>query len=134
MFQWFLCAATSSACWVWPPCQVVSWRTRGLPRPLPHTPNIAFRHLPPKEGCRKPELGVCLYPCRHARWYPGCRAARFCSWSLRNWTPFRSPGLQVWYPVPPAGAILPPGRESLFPISSSWSQYSNGPPVDFWRQ
>ena len=23
-----------------------------------HTPSIAFRHLPPKEGCRKPVLGV----------------------------------------------------------------------------
>jgi len=23
-----------------------------------HTPSIAFRHLPPKEGCRKPLLGV----------------------------------------------------------------------------
>ena len=25
-----------------------------------HTPSIAFRHLPPKEGCRKPVLGVCV--------------------------------------------------------------------------
>ena len=25
---------------------------------LAHTPSIAFRHLPPKEGCRKPTLGV----------------------------------------------------------------------------
>ena len=26
---------------------------------MPHTPSIAFRHLPPrKEGCRKPVLGV----------------------------------------------------------------------------
>ena len=24
-----------------------------------HTPSIAFRHLPPKEGCCKPALGVC---------------------------------------------------------------------------
>ena len=24
----------------------------------PHTPSIAFRHLPPKEGCCKPVLGV----------------------------------------------------------------------------
>ena len=24
-----------------------------------HTPSIAFRHLPPKERCRKPVLGVC---------------------------------------------------------------------------
>ena len=24
-----------------------------------HTPSIAFRHLPPEEGCRKPVLGVC---------------------------------------------------------------------------
>ena len=28
-----------------------------------HTPSIAFRHLPPKEGCRKPVLGVCLSVC-----------------------------------------------------------------------
>ena len=27
-------------------------------QPQPHTPSIAFRHLPPKEGCRKPVLGV----------------------------------------------------------------------------
>ena len=33
---------------------------------LPHTPSIAFRQLPPKEGCRKPVLGVCCCPCcRH---------------------------------------------------------------------
>ena len=25
-----------------------------------HTPSIAFRHLPPKEGCHKPVLGVWL--------------------------------------------------------------------------
>ena len=25
---------------------------------VPHTPSTAFRHLPPKEGCRKPMLGV----------------------------------------------------------------------------
>ena len=25
-----------------------------------HTPSIAFRHLPPKEGCDKPVLGVCM--------------------------------------------------------------------------
>ena len=25
-----------------------------------HTPSIAFRHLPPKEGCRKQVLGVWL--------------------------------------------------------------------------
>jgi len=24
-----------------------------------HTPSTAFRHLPPKEGCRKPVLGIC---------------------------------------------------------------------------
>ena len=34
-----------------------------------HTPIIAFRHLPPKEGCRKPVLGVwfgvSLDPHRH---------------------------------------------------------------------
>ena len=28
-----------------------------------HTPSIAFWHFPPKEGCRKPVLGVCLEPC-----------------------------------------------------------------------
>ena len=27
-----------------------------------HSPSIAFRHLPPKEGCRKPVLGVCSIP------------------------------------------------------------------------
>ena len=39
-----------------------------LYRPVPlndtdargHTPSIAFRHVPPKEGCRKPVLGVGL--------------------------------------------------------------------------
>ena len=30
---------------------------------LSHTPSIIFRHPPPKEGCRKPMLGVCLCPC-----------------------------------------------------------------------
>ena len=25
-----------------------------------HTPSIAFRYPPPKEGCRKPVLGVCV--------------------------------------------------------------------------
>jgi len=33
-----------------------------------HTPNIAFRHRPPKEGCRKPVLGV---------WAPGSRCLEF---------------------------------------------------------
>ena len=28
-----------------------------------HTPNNAFRHLPPKGGCRKPVLGVCTNTC-----------------------------------------------------------------------
>ena len=28
-----------------------------------HTPSIAFRHLPPKEGCRKPVLGVWIKEC-----------------------------------------------------------------------
>ena len=31
-----------------------------------HTPSIAFRHLPPKEGCRKPVLGV-WGPCSNCR-------------------------------------------------------------------
>ena len=30
---------------------------------LPHTPSTAFLHLPPKEACRKPVLGVCACPC-----------------------------------------------------------------------
>ena len=29
------------------------------PHSFTHTPSIAFRHFPPKEGCRKPVLGVC---------------------------------------------------------------------------
>ena len=28
-----------------------------------HAPSIAFRHLPPKEGCRKPVLGVRVRAC-----------------------------------------------------------------------
>ena len=43
------------------------------PPPL-HTPSIAFRHLPPKEGCRKPVLGVCLH--------------FSCPWAIRLWNKF----------------------------------------------
>ena len=35
-----------------------------------HTPSIAFRHLPPKEGCRNPVLGV---------WGTRCHFGRFLS-------------------------------------------------------
>ena len=31
-----------------------------------HTPSITFRHLPPKEGCRKPVLGDWATPSRNA--------------------------------------------------------------------
>ena len=38
------------------------WRGRGAVCRT-HTPSTAFRHLPPKEGCRKPVLGVCVGHC-----------------------------------------------------------------------
>ena len=30
---------------------------------MSQTPSVAFRHLPPKEGCRKPVAGVCVCVC-----------------------------------------------------------------------
>ena len=35
-----------------------------------HTPSIAFRHLPPKEGCRKPVLGVWVWSCVYSSFLP----------------------------------------------------------------
>ena len=37
--------------------ELIGWEG-GASLLAPHTPCIVFRHLPPKEGCRKPMLGV----------------------------------------------------------------------------
>ena len=43
-----------------------------------HTPSIAFQHFPPKEGCRKPVLGVCAQPCHLLKpnWKPSSQPFR----------------------------------------------------------
>ena len=53
------------------------------------TPSIAFRHLPPKEGCRKPVLGVCPGSCSPpppAPTSPLCDESGRGGWCLVSWT------------------------------------------------
>jgi len=59
------------------------WQTAQLHLPVrtTHTPSIAFRHFPPKEGCRKPVLGVCSH-------LQGSSCPRFCQgrvWKGVGW-------------------------------------------------
>ena len=65
-----------------PGCKRNAWYHFGL------TPSIAFRHLPPKEGCRKPVLGVCILGC-HLQIYchlntDGKLSADRFPWDLRR--------------------------------------------------
>ena len=62
------------------------------PDTLYHTPSIAFRHLPPKEGCRKPVLGVWRCTGENAA-HKACSKARpVLEYASHVWNPF--PGSQ----------------------------------------
>ena len=96
--RWFLCAAISSAGWVWPPCQVVSWRSRGLPRPLPLLPSwlvpgvprgqlVGLDPLPKRRAAGQascPQLVPSSLPAEKVS--PGSllRCLKLCRWPVRG--------------------------------------------------
>ena len=80
-----------------------------------HTPSIAFRHLPPKEGCRKPVLGVWVKTSLRtsANWllHGGDWAARCLQAWCGTWTASlsrsASPPLETCHSALPCSARTP---------------------------